>query len=200
MTIAQGQWGRLGGGDPGFPLSHVTRAFSWDRWAFHDPWALPMVRPYRGKGAGSPLAVYPRGWREKTTHSLFRHRCSYWNEPSLHGKVLATFVRFEGCGYRKIAGFPLVDLKAEGLYWGVFSMLWCSSGSREGMLIKCFEQGSADVRVTYRKTCVVKWFNKSQYISASIYWYVWTHIKPVWPCGDSFLPKLTCVRKVFIFN
>lgn len=54
-------------------------------------------------------------------------------------------------GYRRIAGFPLPDLKAEGLDWGV---------SSEGMLLKCFEQqGSADVSLAHSKTCGVNCSN-----------------------------------------
>lgn len=44
------------------------------------------------------------------------------------------------------------------------------------MLLKCFKQGSADVRVTYRKTCVVKWLNKSEYVPATAYIDMYEHI------------------------
>lgn len=63
-------------------------------------------------------------------------------------------------GYRKTAGFPLLDLGAEGLYWGVSRQLWLQGGDAAEVF------GAARECRCPRETCGVKGSNKSQYMTA----------------------------------
>lgn len=130
--VSEEGWGRAGGGTPGFPLSHVTSTFSWYRWDSSGPCLLPTLWYYSGR-CWQPSDSLSKG-REGEIKPLFVSTQVFlfkWAQP---GKLCHVWGM---SGYRKMERCSLVDLK--GLYWGIFSTLWCNADCKEGMLSNCFE-------------------------------------------------------------
>lgn len=122
----------LVGGHPGFPLSHVTSTFSWHRWDSSGPCLLPTLW-YYSRRCWQPSDSLSKGmeWEIKPLFVSTQVFLFKWAQP---GKLCHVWGM---SGYRKMERFSLVDLK--GLYWGIFSTLWCNADCKEGMLSNCFE-------------------------------------------------------------